>query len=191
MKQVVALFVASLFAGALFVSCKPKASNELQYWENNKKDFASVTVKYPNFKEILDKNMADATKMWDEALKITKEDDKAAAMKKANEKLTSVMGQLTQIDSKSKSLEDAIAKFNAKKLTKDQDKIRGKAVAEARKALADVAGAIAKAKPASDEDALKAAKEGIDNLISAQGALDRAMKSVEPKKADAPAKKKK
>lgn len=180
--------VVTLFCTALIMSCKPTTKNEIQKWENNKKDFAEAVMKYPAFKAVLDAKMAAAQKIWDEALKIGKEEEKAKKMKEAGDKLNELLNQFTQIKYKSKGINDAIAKFNSKKLTKTEDKVRQKAKADAVKALADVEAKLAKAKPADEADAMKITKEAIGDLITAQGNLDRAIKSVEPKKA--PAKKK-
>jgi hypothetical protein len=189
MKRYLTTTIALIAAAAFIIGCKPSAKNEVQYWENNKKDFAEAVAKYPAFKDVLNRKMAEAQKIWDEAEKISGDDDKAAKMKAANEKLNEILNQFTQIKFKSQGIEDAIAKVNAKKLTTLEDITRTKAVNAARASLREVADMLAGAKVTGDEDTKKVTGEAISKLISAQGDIDRATKSLEPAKA-APAKKK-
>jgi hypothetical protein len=190
MKRYLTVTIALIAAASFIIGCKPSAKNEVQYWENNKKDFAEAVAKYPNFKDVLDKKMAEAQKIWDEAEKASGDDAKAEKMKAANEKLNELLNQFTQIKFKSQGIEDAIAKLNAKKLTTSEDVTRTKAVNAARAALKDVAAMLAAAKVTGDEDAKKVTDDAISKLIGAQGDIDRAAKSLEPAKTAAPAKKK-
>ncbi len=189
MKRYLTMTVALIAAAAFIAGCKPSAKNEVQYWENNRKDFAEAVAKYPAFKDVLNKKMAEAQKIWDESEKISGDDAKAAKMKAANEKLNELLNQFTQIKFKSQGIEDAVAKLNAKKLTTPEDITRTKAVNAARASLKEVADMLAGARPAGDEDTKKITGDAISKLIGAQGDIDRAIKSFEPAKA-APAKKK-
>ncbi len=186
------LFVALLCLASFLASgCKPSMKNEIQYWDNAKKDLAEAIAEYPAFKDLLNAKMAEAQKLWDAAEKATGEDEKAKQMKAANEKLNELLGQFTQIKTKIKGIEDAISKLNAKKLTKVEDITRMKAISAARKAIAEVKDLLAKAKPEAEEDAKKITGDAISKLISAQGDIDRAIKSLAPQKSSSPLKKRK
>ena len=183
--------VIALVCLAAFVAtgCKPSAKNEIQYWENAKKDFAEAVSSYPAFKDVLAAKMTEAQKLWDDAQKATGE-EQAKQMKAANEKLNELLNQFTQIKHKSKGVQDAIDTLNAKKLTVSEDATRKKAVAAARKALGEVTDMLANAKVAAEDEAKKITGEAISKLISAQGDIDRAIKSLEPKKSSTAKKKK-
>lgn len=183
MARILAAFAVTLFSAALLLSCRPTAKNETQKWENNKKDYAEAVTKYPSFKALLEQKMAAAQKLWDEAVKIAKEEEKAVKMKEANDKLNELLNQFTQIKYKTQGIQDAIEKLSSKKLARSEELVRQKAKDEAVKALAEVRDMMAKAKPAIEEDAMKITREVIGRLITAQGNIDRAIKSLEPKKA--------
>jgi len=185
MKKFIYLAIFGCISFVLITGCKPTSKNEITYWENNKKDLAEATAAYPNFKPLLDRKMADAQKMWDEAGKLSSEDEKAKKMKAANEFLNELLGQFTEIKYKKKGISDTITKFNNKMLAKNEDAIRYKAVHTAMGVLSEVDAALATAKPATEADAKVITKDQISKLISAQGAIDREMKAVEPKKTDA------
>lgn len=183
MKRTLSLLTMVAFIAVALAACKPTTKGETDSWEANKKALNEAVTAFPAFKAVLDKKMADAQAKWDEALKQTKEEEKAKAMKAANEFLNDLVNQFSQVSSKTKGVEDAIAKFNAKKLDKAQDLVRYKAVNEAQKALKEVADTMAKAKAATEEEAKAVTKDVIGKLIGIQGDIDRAIKSVEPKAA--------
>jgi len=191
MKKLISTAAIIFTVTVIMAGCKPSAQNETKYWENNKKDLAEAVVNYPAFKDVLEKKMAEAQKIWDEAGKLTSEDPKAAKMKEANEKINELLNQFTQIKYKSQGIEDAIKKLNAKLLTPVQNITRKSAVSSARKALDDVGSMLASAKVTGDDDTKKITGEAISRLISARGAIDRAIKSLEPQKSSQPVFKKK
>lgn len=182
--------VALVCLAAFVVGCAPSAKNEIQYWENAKKDFAEAVSSYPAFKDVLTAKMTEAQKLWDDAQKATGE-EQAKQMKAANDKLNELLGLFAQIKSKIKGVEESIAKLNAKKLTKADDVVRVKAISAAKKAIGEVKDMLADAKATAEEEAKKIVNDAIGKLISAQGDIDRAIKSLEPKKASEPVKKKK
>lgn len=171
----------SLLALFVLANCKPNAKNEAQYWANHKKELAEATAKWPNFRAVLDNKMKEASAIWAESEKITNEEEKAAKMKEANEKIDELLNQFTQIKYKSEGILKAIDKIDDKKLTSSKDKIRDDAIADARKALNEVNSKMASAQVSNEEEAKAITKEVISTLISAQGDIDRATKSINKK----------
>jgi hypothetical protein len=190
MKKFMIMAVIASFVLCVITGCKPSTKGEMDKWEVSKKDLAEATAKWPAFKGVLDKKMADAQKMWDEALKLTNEDEKAKKMKEANAFLDDLLNQFTQIKYKMKGVEDAIAKFNGKKLTKSEDSIRQKAVSEAQKIIKQAENTLSTAKARAEDEAKGITQDVISKLIGVLGDIERAMKSVEPQKTAAPKKKK-
>jgi len=158
--------------------CKPNAKNQVQYWENNAKSLAWAAQKYPNFKALLDAKNKEASALWAEAAKLTKEEDKAAKMKEANDKLEELLGGFNQIKSKSEGLLSSIDKIDDKKLNAAKDKVRDDAIESVQKTLAEVNQKLTSANPANEEEAKSITKDAISSLISAQGVIDRATKSI-------------
>jgi hypothetical protein len=175
----------------LVIGCgKPTPQAEIQNWEKNKKAHAEAMVKYPSYKEVMNTKLTDAQKIWDEAQKISKVDEKALKMREANAKLMELPNQLGQIPGKAKGVTDTIAKLNAMKLTKVQDKTRKGVVVAANTAVKEATDALS-AKVENEEAAKKLVSDSIGKLISTQGDVDRTIKSFEPKKPATTAKKKK
>jgi hypothetical protein len=182
MKKLLIAAVITSFAFCIFAGCKPSAKGEMDKWEVNKKDLLESATNWPSFKAILDKKMADAQKLWDEALKLTDEAAKSQKMKEANDFLNDLLNQFTQIKYKVKGIEDSISKFNSKKLTKVEDLTRQKAVSSARNVLVEVQKMLSTAKVKAEDEAKTITQDIISKLISAQGDIDRAIKSLEPQK---------
>jgi hypothetical protein len=171
-------FFFTVFLVTLVFNCKPNSKNEIQYWENNKKDFAEATTKYPNFKAVLEVKMKEAEALWEEAGKLTNEEQKAAKMKEANSKINELLNQFTQIKYKSEGILKSIDKIDDKKLSGSKAKSRNSAIDSGRKALAEVNTKMNTAVVNNEEEAKGVTKEVISILISAQGTLDRAIKEI-------------
>ncbi|MDX1959807.1 MAG: hypothetical protein SFU98_14640 [Leptospiraceae bacterium] len=170
------IILSTLLAFSFY--CKPNAKSQLQYWENNAKAYTEAVNTYPNFKVLLEAKMKEATAIWTEAEKLTDEEAKASKMKEANDKLEDLLGQFTQIKSKTEGLLSSINKLDAKKLDKKKDAVRDDAVDSAEKTIAEIKQKLQSATPANEEEAKTITKDVISSLISAQGVVDRAAKAV-------------
>lgn len=174
---------AALCLSLVIVACSPSAQNEQQYWDNHNKAAAEYSTRWPAFKPLIAARQTKAKPLWDAATKVTDEKQKAEKMKAANEALfDGLISKLDEIKYKSQDLEKTVGQLNSLKLTKDKDASRDAAVSSGQRALAAVEAALAAAKPASDEDAVKLLSEQIGKLISSSGDADRSLKALKGKK---------
>ncbi len=182
MKKVISTIVFSIIIGSLIITCKPSTKGEIQQWENNNKEFAEAVAKYSAFKTVLNAKKAEAQKIWDEAAKIAKEEEKAEKMKAANDKLNELLNLFTQIKYKSQGINDAIIKLNKLRLTKLEEYKRTSAKKRARETLAEVNASLADAKVTGEAEAKVITDEQISKLISAKSDIDSAIRSLKPAK---------
>lgn len=164
-------------------ACGPSAKNEQQYWDNNNRDIAELSIRWAGYKGLMAAHQASAKPLWDEASALTDEKAKAEKMKAANAALKEgLVARGIEVKYKVEALESAIKKLNDLKLEKSQQSRREAAVSSARSAIAAVESTLAAAVPASDEEGKKLLDEQVSKLISAQGNLDRAHTSLKPSK---------
>lgn len=174
-----AFLAVTLFASS---ACGPSSKNETQYWDNNKKAITEFGTQWAGFKKLLDERLATAEPLMAEALKVSDDEKKAAAMKAANAALDPLLGKMSEVKSKSDGIESDIKKLNDLRLPKSDSLSRKDAVSAARAALEKVEAAMVAAAPENEEQALEILKEQVSTLISANGALDRATKRLKPSK---------
>jgi uncharacterized coiled-coil DUF342 family protein len=185
MKKTFGSVLCACAALMIMSGCKPTTKNEMQYWDNNKKEYAEAVAKYSVFKPYLLAKKNEAEKIWQDALKITAEEEKAKKMKEANEKIDELLNQFTQIKYKSQSLEEGIDSLSNKKLTKEENRIRVEAIDDAYRNIHEVAESMRTAKVASENEVKKLTGDLISKLITAQGNFDRkvtAIKKIQGKK---------
>ena len=168
----------SILGLILILNCKPNTKNEQQYWTVHQKEYSDTISQYPNFKNLLDAKMIEAKKIWAESEKITNEEEKAAKMKEANEKIDELLNPFSQIKYKKEGILKSIDKIDDKRLNASKDKIRDEAIETGRKTISEITSKLNTASPANEEDLKSITKECISSLISAQGALDRAEKAI-------------
>ncbi|MFW5741566.1 MAG: hypothetical protein ACOC1F_14525 [Myxococcota bacterium] len=167
---------------ALVVGCGKNAKNEQQYWTNHQQEMTEFEQKWPGFKALLDVRKAKAQPMWDEAQKISDEEQKAEKMAAANAALfEGLPSKMSEIKYKSQGIESTIKKLNGLKLPKSKQSTRSDAVSRAMRAVSEVDEAMRNAKPANEQEALALVDDQVSKLISEAGAADRAYSSLNAK----------
>jgi phosphatidylserine/phosphatidylglycerophosphate/cardiolipin synthase-like enzyme len=84
MKHLVILFCFAIFA---LISCGLSLESENENWKKNLEAANNLKAEYAVFKPLIDKKIEEATKLWDEAAKISNEDQKLKKMLAANDLL--------------------------------------------------------------------------------------------------------
>jgi len=178
-------FVLAL-AGAM--SCSPSTKNEEQYWTVHQAEVAEYGGRWPGFKVLLAARLDQARPVWEAALAIGSDKEKAQKMHEANGLLADgLLARLGEVKYKSKGIDQTVEKINGLKLPMSRAGERREAVASAQRSVDDVERAMVGARPASEPEALKLLEEQISKLISDGGAADRAYTRLKPE----PEKKKK
>ncbi len=172
------LLLISLFV--FLMACKPSIENETKKFENNKQTVASFAAKYAAFKPLLDEATKKAQGLWDEALKINKEEDKAKKMAEANEALSgnpvysglnSYEGHVDRVKKLQNDLQPYTSKFQYRS-------IASSAISGGTAALAEAANIISTAKPTAVDNAAEFIKKANSILIDAEGKMERAKKQI-------------
>ena len=68
-------------------SCGPSLESENESWKKNLDALSALKTEFPVFKPLIDAKIEEATKLWDEASKISKEEEKLDKMVAANDVL--------------------------------------------------------------------------------------------------------
>jgi len=79
------LVTTFLLCTLVIISCGPSLESENENWEKNLDAAATLKAEYPVFKSLIDAKIEEATKLWDEASKISNEDQKLDKMVAAND----------------------------------------------------------------------------------------------------------
>ena len=180
MNRILQLLMAAFVLPALvFVAgCSPTTEGESKTWTKKNAAATEHAEKWTGFKTVIDAQVTAAKAVWKEAEGISDKEAKAAKMKEANELLGKLVGRLDEVKYKSEAIEKTIEKLNRLKLTKSKDKTRSGKTDDAHTALNKVDEAMKAATPADMAAAEAILKEQISTLIKAQGAIDRAYKSL-------------
>ncbi len=173
---------AALALAALVTACGPSVDGEKKTWERTNKNAGELAATYPTFKTVLEAQQKSAKTAWDAAAKASGDEEKAKAMKAANEGLGKLVNRVGEVKSKSESVQSTITKLGKLKLPKDQSKKRSEAMEKARTALAEVDKAMSEAKPADEAAAMAALEPIISKLISAKSEASRTLKKYSKKK---------
>jgi hypothetical protein len=164
MKQLVTILFMATFA---FTSCGPSLESENENWKNNLSAVYSLKSEFPVFKELIDNKIAEATKLWDEASKISNEDQKLEKMVVANDVLEKgCIGNLMNMKSKIADLK--FKKESLMKLKTPNYQLESRA----QKAFASVDIAVKEA-----DGVLYMVPENF-NLNEAPGKIDKAWNSL-------------
>src|SRR4051812_44027737 len=99
----------------LVSGCKPKVEGETTSWKENQKKAADYKTKYPAYAAALDQSFAEASKIWDDATRITKEEDKAQKMRDANNEYNKLLGPIASFESNVESANSSQKKAQGKK----------------------------------------------------------------------------
>ena len=178
-------FVLAL-AGA--TGCSPSTKNEEQYWTVHQAEIAEYGGRWPGFKAPLAARLEKARPVWEAALTIGSDKEKAQKMHEANGLLADgLLTRLGEVKYKSKGIDETVEKINGLRLPMSRAGERREAVASAQRSVDDVERAMVAARPASETEALKLLEEQISKLITDAGAADRAYTRLKPE----PEKKKK
>jgi hypothetical protein len=172
------LFVLSL-AGA--IGCSPSTKNEEQYWTVHQTEIGEYGGRWPGFKALLAARLEKARPVWESALAIGSDKEKAQKMHEANGLLADgLLSRLGEVKYKSKGIEDTIQKINGLRLPASRAGERREAVASAEQSVAAVESAMVAARPANETEALALLETQISKLISDGGSADRAYTRLKP-----------
>ncbi len=172
-------------------ACGPSVDGEKKTWERTNANVKTLSADYPTFKTVMEAQQKTATAAWTAAGKAGGDEEKAKAMKAANESLSKLVNRVGEVKSKTEGVESTIAKLGKLKLPKDKSKKRSAAMAKARQALTDVSKAMAEAAPTDEASAMAALDPIISKLISAKGAASSTLSKYGKKKRKKKKKKKK
>jgi hypothetical protein len=178
-------FALSL-AGA--IACSPSTKNEEQYWTVHQAEVAAYGGRWPGFKVPLAAKLNSARPVWEAALAIGSDKEKAQKMHEANGLLADgLLARLGEVKYKSKTIGDTVDKINGLRIPASRAGERQAAVASAQRSVDEVERAMVAARPASEAEALQVLEVQISRLITDGGAADRAYTRLKPE----PEKKKK
>jgi hypothetical protein len=96
---------AAALALMTVVACKPSVEGETRTWESNRLTLQEWVGKFPNFKPAIDGRMAEAQADFDAAKAIGDADERAAKMREANNKLSTLTSAFQDIDRKIREFE--------------------------------------------------------------------------------------
>jgi hypothetical protein len=173
-------FLASSVAVALAVgisvsfACKPSTKGETQAYERNKIELSELATRWSGFKAVADAKAAEVEPKWTAALEVSDEEQRAEAMKAANDGFEPLLNKLSQVKSKSEGLESTMGKLRRIRLNTSANRSRREDVLEdAQVALDGVDDAMNAAEPADEAAAVAICEEQISALISAAGPVNR------------------
>ena len=165
---------------ACVAACSPSTEGETEDWTENTTTVGELTSAYPGFKTVFDAELAAATKMWESAEKESDETKKAEAMKKTNTHIEELIDPLSEIQSKSKGIEDTITKLGNLKLIKNSSESskRKRVMGEIGDVKVTVAMALSAAAPQDRAEALTLIEEQKDKIVDAWSKGNRTLSSL-------------
>ena len=172
-----------LSALALLSACKPSVENETRKWGHNLSNAQTALAKYPNFGKHATPLVNQAKADWQKALSITDEEKKAEAMKAVNKQFSKgLLGKLTQVIYKDKSINDDLNKLSKKQVPKSiLYRIKNK-IASARSKQSEAKRLMYAADTSTLESSTKAVEAAISKLIAAGSDVRSAKKLARKKK---------
>ena len=178
-KGIVGIVILSVFAFA----CKPSAERETKKWATNVQKVNALMSEYSAFKPVLEKNLADAQKIWTEATAIKDEEKKAKRMSEANDVIdNAVVRGLSSVQSRIESINSKYKKLANMTMPKSNlDKARN-ALSNANEKKREAKKILAEADGSNMESADKAVKDANGKLIDAENGLSSAISSASTKK---------
>lgn len=187
-------FYAGIFAFIMIfiLSCKPNVENEIKNYAMNVETVTKKIARYPQFKAILEKFLADAKAKWDAGNAISGGEEKAKALKAVNEMfidnpvargLGSYEGHIDNV----RKLQKELAAVNDRQYAYTISR----ALVDGDRAVAEARDIVFKSVPKDEADGAEIIKNANGVLISKEGDLNRLKKAVTPKtETPAPVKKK-
>jgi hypothetical protein len=174
-----------LFALIAMFACKKSVEGETATWQANKTKLQKLKASFPAFGSVLDEELKEAEKKWEEASKITNEEEKIKKMSEANYtfttgfvyELSSLESRMESITKKRKDLKAAMTSndVNLSKSAQREilsvDEFVSEAIASTEKMLAKG--------DKSTTQAYKTIKEANKTIADAEQKVDAAMKMIE------------
>lgn len=179
MKNVCFFLLAAI---ALLTGCKATVEGETNAWKSNVQNIEKLSVKYPNFKTVLQQSLKEAQPLWDAAQKVSGDEAKIQAMKGANGVLRApYVASLDGFEDKLRGLRDRGA--DAQRKIKDAT---GAALASQTTNTANsIDSRLRAANPVSPAEA-SVLLEGLSKEIAdTRSILDKALEAVEKAEKDA------
>lgn len=90
---------------AVLTACKPSVEGETRAWDGHKLTLQEWSGKFPNFRSAIDGRLAEAQRDFDAALQIGDEEQRAAKMRQANDKVSVLTNLFAEIDRKVKQFD--------------------------------------------------------------------------------------
>ncbi len=183
MKKISKISLLLLFSLALF-SCKKTVESETSNWKDNKKKVNELQATYPAFASVLDTEMKDAQQKWDEAAKITKEENKIKKMSEANYTfdkgfvydLSSLGIEVDKVTRKNKEILNDMVSGEVK-LGESDKKLILLINEDTQKALSDVDKVLSRGDKSAGQ-ATKTIKEANKNLLRIEEKLNEASEII-------------
>ncbi|MCW3127151.1 MAG: hypothetical protein JWO03_2809 [Bacteroidetes bacterium] len=175
------LFPLAITLLVLMSGCKPKVEGETTSWKENQKKATDFKAKYPAFAASLDQSFTNASKIWDDAAKITKEEEKAAKMREANDEYGKLLSPMTSYESNVESANSSQKKAQGKKYPSSVWKQVSSDMSEAYDKLEGSINKFHDAQPATLEEAIKDATEASDLASDARSKYDAVIRKASKK----------
>ncbi|MDX1904771.1 MAG: hypothetical protein SFU27_11485 [Thermonemataceae bacterium] len=169
-------------------SCKKSVEGETSTWNANVNKLKKLKASYPSFADVLDKDLKDAQKKWEDAQKISNEEEKIKKMSEANYtfntgfvyELGTLESKLEAVNKKNKDLRNAMTDKNVN-LDKSDLKEVLRTNDDAKDALTNVEKMLSKGDKSSDQ-AYRTIKEANSRLSDIERRVDQAMKLINDSK---------
>lgn len=172
-----ALILTVIALTIITYACKPTNESEDRGMKNNKTKVASLKEKYPALSEMLDIKLKEAEKLYEEAGKISNEEEKIKKKKEANDIFnTPFMRDLSAIEPKMEDLEDAVKDMIKKKYEKSDLKKVEKARDDSYDLISEIKQILTKG--GSEDELKEILRKKTTELISMKGKVGRITKEA-------------
>jgi chromosome segregation ATPase len=176
-----------LFCIAL-LSCKKTVEGETTAWNANKTKLNKLKANYPAFASVLDNEMKEAQAKWDEATKLSNEEEKLKKMSEANYTfnqgfvydLDNLETKIKNINTKNNDLLDGMTAKDVNLSKSDQKEII-RIRDDARDVLSEVKKSLNKGDKSSSQ-AYKTIENAKNALVEIERRIDMAQKAINDSK---------
>jgi len=181
LQKLIAVCIA--VSASVLIACKPTTENEVKKYSYNVESVTKQIALFPAFKPMLNKLLSDAKAKWDASNALSSSDEKAKAMKAANDLFidNSISGGLNSYTGHVENVKKLQRELYSNKDRQYAYTI-SRAISDGDRALTEAGDLVTKAAPKDDTDAAEIIKKANGVLISKEGDLGRLKKSLEPKK---------
>ncbi|MCU0438115.1 MAG: hypothetical protein MUC49_09365 [Raineya sp.] len=177
-----------LFLCIALLSCKKTVEGETNAWNANKTKLSKLKANYPAFASVLDNEMKEAQAKWDEASKLSNEEEKLKKMSEANYTfnqgfvydLDNLEMKMKNISNKSNDLLDGMTAKDVNLSKSDQKEII-RIRDDARDMLSEIKKSLNKGDKSSSQ-AYKTIQNAKNALVDMERRMDMAFKAINDSK---------